>query len=53
MSGSATALRQQGSHLRPFTFGQLDGCLAEQRTEEAFAGASERLVKNVVFWHMA
>jgi len=38
----SSALRRRGLNLRAFTFAQHDQNLAEQQTEEAFAGASER-----------
>ena len=46
----APALAGCDQDLRTFTFVQHDQDLAEQRTEEAFAGASERPVVNVAGW---
>ena len=43
----APALADCDQDLRAFTFAQRDQDLAEQQTEEAFAGASERPVVNV------
>lgn len=46
----APALARCDQDLRTFTFVQHDQDLAEQRTEEAFAGASKRPVTNVADW---
>ena len=47
---SAPAFASCGFNLRAFTLAQHDQNLAEQQTEEAFAGASERPVVNVAGW---
>ncbi len=48
-TGSST-LRRCGLNLQAFTFAQHDQDLAEQQTEEAFAGASVRPVVNAADW---